>query len=186
MMENYDQSVEINQNPNWPYIPDHSHRILIIGGSGTGETNVLLNVIINQQPDIDNIFLYVKDSFKSKYQLLINVREKVGIKKLKNPRAFIDYSQTIDDVYENLEDNNRTKKRKLLIVFDDMIADMESNKKLSPIVTELFSRGRRIEHVLWRALNLLLFPSLKKLLFFVEPIIYHRIRLNILRIVFSK
>ena len=68
------------------------------------------------------------------YQLLINRREKVGIKKLKNPQAFIDYSQTID-VYENLEDYNPTKKRKVLIVFDDMIADIKSNEKLSPIVT---------------------------------------------------
>ena len=74
--------------------------------------------------------------------MLIKVREKVGIKKLKNLKAFIDYLQTIDDVYENLEDNNPTKKRRVLIVFNDMIADMESNKKLSSIVTELFLRGR--------------------------------------------
>ena len=70
--------------------------------------------------------------------MLINGREKVGIKILKNPKAFIDYSQKIDDVYENLEDYNSTKKRRVLIVFDDMIADLESNKKLSPKVTELF------------------------------------------------
>ena len=60
----------------------------------------------------------------------------VRIKKLKHPQAFIDYSQTIDDVYENLEDYNPTKKRKVLILFGDMIPDMEANKKLSPIVTE--------------------------------------------------
>ena len=94
--------------------------------------------------DIGKIYLYVKDPFESKYQLLINGREKVGIENLKNPKAFIDYSQTIDDVYENLEDYNPTKKRRVLIVFDDMIADMESNKKLSPIVTELFLRGRKL------------------------------------------
>ena len=69
-------------------------------------------------------------SFESKYQLLINGREKVGIHILKTPKAFIDYSQTIDDVYENLEDYNPTKKRKVLIMFDDLIADMESNKKV--------------------------------------------------------
>ena len=69
---------------------------------------------------------------------------KVGIKILKNPKAFIDYSSTIDDVYENLEDYNATKKRRVLIVFHDMIADMESNKKLSPIVTELILRGRKL------------------------------------------
>ena len=130
MMKNYDQSVEINHNPNWPYIPDHPYRILIIGGSGSGKTNVLLNLIKHQRPDIDKIYLYVKDPFESKYQLLINGREKVGIENLKNPKAFIDYSQTIDDVYENLEDYNPTKKRRVLIVFDDMIADMESHKKM--------------------------------------------------------
>ena len=76
--------------------------------------------------------------------MLINRREKVGIKNFKNPKALIDYSQTIDDVYENLEDYNQIKKRKVLIVFDNMIADMESNKKLSPKVTELFLRGRKL------------------------------------------
>ena len=90
------------------------------------------------------MILYVKDPFKSKYQLRINGREKVAIKTLNNPNAFIDYSQTIDYVYENLEDYNPTKKRRVLIVFDDMVADMESNKKLSPIVTEWFLRGRKL------------------------------------------
>ena len=69
----------------------------------------------------------------------------MGIKKLKNPKAFFDYSQKIDDVYENLEDCNPTKKRRVLIVFDNMIADMESNKKLNPKVTELFLRGRKLD-----------------------------------------
>ena len=78
----------------------------------------------NQRPDVDQIYLYVKDPFKWKYRLLINGREKVGIKKLKNPKIFIDYSQTIDHVYENLEDYNPIKKRRVLIVFDYMIADM--------------------------------------------------------------
>ena len=67
----------------------------------------------------------------------MNLREKVVIKKFKNSKPFIDYSQTIDDVYENLEDYNSTKKRRLLIAFGDMTADMEANKKLSLIVTEL-------------------------------------------------
>ena len=74
MMKNYDQSVEINHNPNWSYILDHPYRILIIGGSE------LLNLIKHQRPDIDKRYLYVKDPFESKYQLLINGREKVGIK----------------------------------------------------------------------------------------------------------
>ena len=84
-----------------PYIPDHLCRILITGGSESGKSNVLLNLTKNQRPDVDKIYLSIKDPFKSKYQLLINNREKVGIKKLKSPKAFIDYSLTINDVYEN-------------------------------------------------------------------------------------
>ena len=129
--------MEINHNPDWPYIPDHPYRILTIGSSSRlGKTNLLLNLIKHQRLGIDTIHLYIKDPFESKYQLLINGRVKVGIKTLKNPKAFIDYSKTIDDLYENLEDYNPTKKRRMLIVFDDMIADIESNKKLSRKVTE--------------------------------------------------
>ena len=62
---------------------------------------------------------------------------------MKNPKAFIDYSQTINDAYDNSEDYNPTKKRRVLIVFDDIIADLKSNKKLSPIVTEMFLRGKK-------------------------------------------
>ena len=75
--------------------------------------------------------------------MAINERKKVGIENLKNSKTFIDYSQTIDDVYENLEDYNPTKKRRVLIVFDDLIADMKSNKK-SPKVTELFLGERKL------------------------------------------
>ena len=71
-------------------------------------------------------------------------RARVGIENLNHPRAFIDYSQTIDDVYENLKDYNPTKKEKLLIVFDDMITDVESNKELSFIVTKLFLRETKL------------------------------------------
>ena len=120
----------------WP-----SLRILIIGGSGSRKANVLLNLIKHQWPDIDKIYLYVKDTFQSKYQFLINGREKAGIENLRHPNAFIDYSQTIGDVYENLEDYNPTKKMRLLIVLDDMRTDMESNKKK---VTELFFRRRNL------------------------------------------
>ena len=101
MMKNYDQLVQINHYLNWPYIPDHSCKISIIGGSGLGETNVLLNLIKHQQPDIDKIYLYIKDPFESRYQLLINPREKVGIKTIKSSKASLGYSQTIDHVYEN-------------------------------------------------------------------------------------
>ena len=73
MMKNYDESVETNHNPNWGFIPDHPYRILIIGGSESGKSNVLLNFLKNQRPDI---YLYIKDPFESKNQLLINRREK--------------------------------------------------------------------------------------------------------------
>ena len=76
MIKHYDESVEINHNPNWPYIPDHPYRILIIGGSGLGKTNVLLKLIKYQQTDIDKIYLYIKNPPESKYQLLFNRREK--------------------------------------------------------------------------------------------------------------
>ena len=127
MRKNYDQSLEINHNPNWSYIPDHPYRILTAGGSGSSKIDLILTLIKNEQPDFDRTYLYVTDQLKSKYQLLINGREKIGITKLKNPNAITHYSQTIDDVYENL-DYNPTKKKRLLLVFDDMTADMESNK----------------------------------------------------------
>ena len=88
-----------------------------------------MNLLKHKRPYIDNIYFYVNDPFQSNYQLLINGREKVGIKTLKNPKVFVDYSQTIDVAYENLERCNPTKKRRILIVFDDMIAHTKSNKK---------------------------------------------------------
>ena len=151
MKKNYDTLVKINHNPNWPHIPDYLYKILIIGCSGSGKTNVLLNLIKHKQPEIDKIYWYVKDPSQSKYQLLINGIEKVWIENLINQKAFIDYSHTIDDAYQNLEDYNPTQKNRVLIVFDDMIAwyamilmiwwyDMESNNKLCLIVTELILR----------------------------------------------
>ena len=80
MMKNYDESVEINYNPDFLYIPNHIHRILIICDLGSDKTNVLLNLIKDQRPDIDKIYLYIKDLFESKNQLLINEIEKEGIK----------------------------------------------------------------------------------------------------------
>ena len=111
-MKNYYESVEKSDNSNWPYFQNHPYRMLIIGSSGSGKTNVLLNLIKHQQTLADRIYLYIKDPSQPTYQLLINKREKVGIKYEKNSKAFIDYSQTIDNVYENLEDYNLTKKRK--------------------------------------------------------------------------
>ena len=92
--------------------------------------------LINNQLDIDKIYLHAKDPYEAKYQYLINKREKVGLDHFKDPRAFIKYSNDMQDVYKNIEDYNPGKKRKILIVFDDMIADMINNKKLNPVVTE--------------------------------------------------
>ena len=140
-MINFDKYTNENKkehNPNWPYILDHPYRILIIGGSGTGKTNALLNLINNQQ-DIDKIYLYAKDSYEGKYQYLINERESVGLKHFNDPKAFIEYSNDMRDIYKNIDSYNLNKENKILIVFDDMIADMISNKKLKSIVTELFN-----------------------------------------------
>ena len=109
-------------NEKWPYIPDHSYRILIIGGSGSGKTNALLN-LINEQNDIDKIYLYARDLSEPKYEYLIKKREDAGIKHLNNPNAFVECSNTMDDVYENINDYNPIRKRKKVIIFDDIIAD---------------------------------------------------------------
>ena len=145
-MINFDDYVNENKtenNKHWPYIPDYPQRILIIGGSGSGKTKVLLNLIENQ-PDSDKIYLYAKDPYEAKYQYLINKREGVGIDHFNDPKAFIEYSNDMHDVYKNIDDYNPDKENKILIVFDDMIADMIHNKKLNSIVTELFIRGRKL------------------------------------------
>ena len=141
--DDYTNENIIEHNSKWPYIPDHPYRILIIGGSGSGKTNALLN-LINNQPDIDKILLYAKDPYEKKYQYLINKREKVAINHFNDPKAFMEYSNDMQDVYKNIEDYNPINKRKVLIIFDDMIADMVSNNKLNPMVTKLFIRGREL------------------------------------------
>ena len=110
-------------NKNWPYIPDHPYRILIIGSSGSRKTNVLLNLIENQS-DIDKIYLYAKDPYEAKYQYLINIHEKVGIDHHNDPRAYIEYSNDLCDVYKNINYFNPDKENKMLIVFDDIITDL--------------------------------------------------------------
>ena len=95
-MINFDNYVNENKtkhNKNWPYIPGHPYKILIIGGLGSGKTNLLLNLIENQ-PDIDKIYLCLEDPFESKHQYLINKRESVGINHFNDPKAFIEYSQS--------------------------------------------------------------------------------------------
>ena len=130
-------------NPNWPEIPDHPNRILIVGGSGSGKTNAWLN-LINHEPDIDKIYLYAKDQYEAKYQLLINKRESTGLKYFNDLKAFIEYSMIWMIFIKNIEEYNPNKTWKILIAFDDMTADMLSNKKLNPTVTELFSRGIKL------------------------------------------
>ena len=145
-MINFDDYVNENKtehNKNQPYTPDHPHRILIIGGSGSGKTNELLNLRENQ-PDIDKIYLYAKDSYEAKYQYLINERESIGIDHFNDLKASIEYSNDMHDVYKSIDEDNPDKENKILIVFDDMIADMINNKKLNSLATELFIRGRKL------------------------------------------
>ena len=114
-------------NQKWSYIPDYLYRILIIGGSGSGKTNALLN-LINNQPDIDKIYLYAKDPHEAKSQFLINKRESMALDHFNDPKAFIEYSSDMRDVYKNIDEYNADKERQILIVFDDMIADMVNKK----------------------------------------------------------
>ena len=100
--------------------------------------------LIENQPDTDKINLYAKDPYEAKYQYLINKRESVGINHFNDPKAFIEYSNDMQDVYNNIDYYNLDKENKILIVFDDMIADMINNRRLDSIVTELFIRGRKL------------------------------------------
>ena len=132
-MINFDDYANENKtehNLKWLYIPDHPYRILIIGGSGSGKTNALLN-LTNNQPDIDKIYLHTKDPYEGKYQLLINKRESTGLKHFNYPKAFIEYLNDMQDIYKNIDAYNPGKKRKILIVFDEMITVMINNKKLN-------------------------------------------------------
>ena len=96
--------------------------------------------MIKNQPDIDKIFFYAKDPYEAKYQLLANKRESTGLKYFNDPEAFTECSNDMQDVYKNIDEYNIDKERKILIVFDEMIANMINDKKLNSIVTELFIR----------------------------------------------
>ena len=141
--DDYTNENKLEHNSYGPYIPDHLCRILIVGGSGSGKTNALLT-LINNQPYIDKTYLYAKDPYEAKYQYLINKRDKVGSDHYDDPKAFMEYSNDMQNVYKNIEDYNSRKKRKVLTVFDDLIADTINNKRLNPVVTELFIRGRKL------------------------------------------
>ena len=108
---------------------------MIIGGSGSGKTNALLD-LIKEQDDSVKIYLYAKDLSEPKYEFLIKKHEDAGTKHFSDPNAFIERSNTMDDVYENIDDYNPNWQRKILIVFDDMIADIKSSKKFQAIIKE--------------------------------------------------
>ena len=130
-MINLDSVINENNkkyNEKWPHIPNHPYRILIIGGSWSEKTSTLLN-LINEQRDIDKIYLYAKDLNESEYEYLIKNCKNAGIKHLNDSNTFIECSNTVDDVYENTDGYNPNRKRKILIVFDDMISDIITNKK---------------------------------------------------------
>ena len=107
--------------------------MLIIGPSGSGKTNTLLHLINNIYP-IDKIYLYAKDLSEKKYEFLINKREQAGKKNLNDPHAFIEYSNDVDDVLDDIDNYNKNRDKKVLIVFDDMIADIMRNEKFKAII----------------------------------------------------
>ena len=110
-----------SKNDDWPF------RMLIIGPSGSGKTNTLLHLINNFHP-IDKIYLYAKDTDEKKYQYLINKREQAGIKNLNDP------SNDMNDVLEDINNYNKNRNKKVLIIFDDMIADIMRSEKFKAIV----------------------------------------------------
>ena len=126
-----------SENDDWPF------RMLIIGPSGSGKTNALLHLIDKFHP-IDKIYLYAKDTDEEKYQYLINKREQAGRKKLKRPSALIEYSNDMNDVLEDINNYNKNRDKKVLIIFDHMIADIMRSEKFKAIVKELFIRCRKL------------------------------------------
>ena len=115
-MFNLENITTKNDNTDWPY------RKSIIGPSGYGKIYYLLNSIQKDNNIIDKIYLHAKDLEEPKYQFLIDKREKTGLKNLNDKNVFIEHLSTIDDIFENIEDYNKKRKRKVLIVFDDMIS----------------------------------------------------------------
>ena len=130
------KNISYSEDNNWPF------RMSIIGPSGSGKTNTLLH-LINYLHPIDKIYLYAKDIHEPKYEYLINKREQAGIKNLNDPHAFIEYSDDMNDVLDDINNYNKNRGKKVLIVFDDMIADIEYNKNFKRIIKELFYRARK-------------------------------------------
>ena len=126
-----------SENDDWPF------RMLIIGPSGSGKTNTLLHLIDKFHP-IDEIYLYTKDTDEEKYQYLINKREQAGIKSLNDPHPFIEYLNDMNDVLEDINNYNKKRDKKVLIIVDDTIADIMRSAKFKAIVKELFIRCRKL------------------------------------------
>ena len=120
---------------------DSSYRKLIIC---PGKTNYLLNSIQRDNNVIDKIYLYAKDLQEPNYHFSINKRGQAGITNLNDKNAFIEYSNNMDDILDNTENYNKKRKRKVLIVFDDMISHVMSNKKAQQVLKELFIRCRKL------------------------------------------
>ena len=131
------KNMSSSEDNNWPF------RMLIIGPSGSGKTNTLLHLINHLHP-IDKIYLYTKDLHEPKFEYLINKREQAGIKNLNDLHAFIEYSDDMNNVLDDINNYNKNRDKKVLIVFDDMIADIEYNKNFKRIIKELFYRARKI------------------------------------------
>ena len=129
-MFNLDNITEKDNNKDGPY------RKLIIGPSGSAKTNSLLNSIQRDPNIIDKIYLYAKDLEEPKYQLLINKREKAGINFNNDPTAFIEYSNSMDDILSDIDYYNKKRKRKVLIIFDDMISHVMSDKKAQQVLKD--------------------------------------------------
>ena len=126
-----------SEDNNWPF------RMLIIAPSGSGKTNTLLHLINDLHP-IDKIYLYAKDLHEPRHEYLMNKTEQAGIKNLNDPHAFIEYSDDMNDVLDDINNYSKNRDKKVLIVFDDMIADIEYNKNFKRIIKELFYRARKI------------------------------------------
>ena len=141
---NYITKQDIKErDPNWPQILYNPYRTVLVGSSGSGKTNPLSN-LISHQPDIDKIYLYDKDPYEAKYCVLISKIESTCFKQLNESKCFIECLNDMDDIYKNIEEYNKNHKRKILIVLDNMIADMLSNKNLKLIVTEVIAKGRKL------------------------------------------
>ena len=137
-MLNLDNITEKDNNKDWSY------RKLIIGPSRSGKSNYLLNLIQKDNNIIDKIYLYAKDLEEPKYQLLINKKEKTGKNFNNGPTAFIEHSNSMDDIFSEIEDYNRKTKRKILIIFDDMINHVMSDKKAQQILKDIFIRCKNL------------------------------------------